>query len=37
MLAKMAETWETLAVEREAHLARQQRIAALETSSPEDQ
>jgi hypothetical protein len=31
MLASMAATWETLATEREEHLARRQRIAALET------
>jgi hypothetical protein len=32
LLSKMATTWEGLAVEREAHLERQKRIAALETS-----
>ena len=31
MLLKMAETWEGLAKDREAHLAAQERIAALET------
>ncbi len=30
MLAKMAGTWENLAKEREVHVARKQRIAALE-------
>ncbi len=30
MLAKMAETWENLAKEREVHVARKQRIATLE-------
>jgi hypothetical protein len=30
MLASMAETWETLAQQREALLARKARIAALE-------
>jgi hypothetical protein len=30
MLAEMAATWENLAREREAHMARQKRIAILE-------
>jgi hypothetical protein len=30
MLFKMAETWETLARDREAYVVRQERIAALE-------
>ena len=33
MLLKMAETWEGLARDREEHLARQERIAALESST----
>jgi hypothetical protein len=33
MLAKMAETWESLAQEREAKVGRQQRIAAWEAPS----
>ncbi len=32
-LSKLAETWETLARDREAHLLRQVRIAALEEPS----
>jgi len=32
MLSKMAETWETLARDREAHVARQRRIAAFESA-----
>jgi chromosome segregation ATPase len=34
MLMKMAETWETLAADREEHIARQGRIAALEQLPP---
>lgn len=30
MLAKMADTWESLAQEREEKIAREQRLAALE-------
>jgi chromosome segregation ATPase len=30
MLSRMAETWEALARDREAHIKRQRRIAALE-------
>ena len=33
-LLKMAQTWESLAVDREKNIARQERIAALETDSP---
>ena len=34
MLENMAKTWETLAVEREEYLARQERIANLEKPAP---
>jgi hypothetical protein len=30
MLTNMARTWEALAADREAHIARQKRLAALE-------
>ena len=34
MLENMAQTWETLAKEREEHLARQERIANIENAAP---
>lgn len=36
MLAKMAATWENLAREREAHMARQKRLEAFEGPTPPD-
>ena len=33
MLLSMAATWESLAVQREAHLARRERLASLESSA----
>jgi len=36
MLAKMAATWENLAREREAHMARQKRLAILEKAGAND-
>ena len=33
-LLKMAETWESLAADREKELARQERLRALEVSAP---
>jgi hypothetical protein len=36
MLAEMAETWDNLAGQRQEHLARLKRIAALEAQAPSE-
>jgi hypothetical protein len=34
MLENMAQTWDSLAIDREVHIARQDRLAVLETGNP---